>query len=144
MEWSFLNTKVMRIDPAIGNSYRHMLYHFGKPRASLEYVKASIFDLCPSTRVFDVSNCLPYTHTHTHTHTQTHTNKHTHTHTHTHKHTHTHAHTHTHTHTHTTYIYTQCLHGCWMSPAPMQNPGYATAWFRAVRLWGSVFEYAPN
>ena len=33
-----------------------MLYHFGKPRASLEYAKSSIFDFRPSTRVFDVSN----------------------------------------------------------------------------------------
>ena len=56
----FPNTKVIRIDPAIGNSYRHVLYHFGKPRASLEYAKPSIFDFRPLTRVFDVSNFLPY------------------------------------------------------------------------------------
>ena len=56
MELSFLNTKVIGIDPAIGNSYRHVLCHFGKPRASLEYAKSSIFDFRPSTRVFDVSN----------------------------------------------------------------------------------------
>ena len=49
---SFLNTKVIRIDPAIGNSYIHVLYHFGKPRASLEYAKSSIFDFRPSTKVF--------------------------------------------------------------------------------------------
>ena len=40
MAKSFLNTKVIRIDPAIGNSYSHVLYHFGKPRASLEYAKS--------------------------------------------------------------------------------------------------------
>ena len=58
MAKSFLNTKpkVIRIDPAIGNSYRHVLYHFGKPRASLEYAKSSIFDFRPSNRVFDVSS----------------------------------------------------------------------------------------
>ena len=56
MAKNFLNTKVMRIDPAIGNSYRHVLYHFGKPRASLEYTKTSICDFRPSTGVFDVSN----------------------------------------------------------------------------------------
>ena len=53
MEWSFLNTKVIRIDPAIGNSYRNVLYRFGKPRARLEYAKSSIFDFRPSTRAFD-------------------------------------------------------------------------------------------
>ena len=42
-------------NPAIGNSYRHVLYHFGKPRACLKLVNPSIFDFCPSTRVFDVS-----------------------------------------------------------------------------------------
>ena len=55
MAKSFLNTKVIRIDPAIGNSYRHVLYQFGKPRASLEYAKSSICYFRPSTRVFDVS-----------------------------------------------------------------------------------------
>ena len=39
MELRFLNTKVIGIDPAIGSSYRHVLYHFGKPRASLEYIQ---------------------------------------------------------------------------------------------------------
>ena len=53
---SVLHTKVIRIDPVIGNSYRHVLYYFGKPRASLEYEESSIFDFRPSTRVFDVSN----------------------------------------------------------------------------------------
>ena len=33
-----------------------MLYHFGKPRASLEYAKSSMFDFRPSSRVLDVSN----------------------------------------------------------------------------------------
>ena len=58
MAKSFLNTMVIRIDPAIGNSYRHVLCHFGKPRASLEYAKSSMFDFRSSTRVFDVSNFL--------------------------------------------------------------------------------------
>ena len=42
MAKSFLNTEVIRIDPAIGNSYRHVQYHFGKPRESLEYAKSSL------------------------------------------------------------------------------------------------------
>ena len=60
MECSFLNTKVIRIDLAIGNSYRHALYHFGKPRASLEYAQSSIFDFRPSNHEFSMFQTLDF------------------------------------------------------------------------------------
>ena len=54
-----------RIDPAIGNSNRHVLYHFGKTRASLKYRKSSVFYFRPQQfsmfQTFDVQKCKGYT-----------------------------------------------------------------------------------